>query len=187
MHKFQQFCADYNLRYFVTAGTLLGTIRHQGMIPWDNDIDVGMVASQYDILQTLRVPLKQYGIIMKKCKNGLCKIFLKQDGVDQNLWHLLPCIDVFKYVYNKEKDTVVFANPKFRRTWPREWYKLEELRKLQWLKFGPLQVPVPEQYESVCQRLWGPDWRIPRIRPSFKILYPIRTAQMVKEWLNNSR
>ncbi len=42
LKKFKQICEKHNLRYYLAYGTLLGAIRHQGYIPWDDDIDVWM-------------------------------------------------------------------------------------------------------------------------------------------------
>ena len=47
---FHQVCQDHQLRYYITCGTLLGAVRHQGFIPWDDDLDVAMPREDYDLL-----------------------------------------------------------------------------------------------------------------------------------------
>lgn len=46
--QFDCVCKKYGLRYFLLVGSILGAIRHKGVIPWDDDIDVGMLRSDYD-------------------------------------------------------------------------------------------------------------------------------------------
>ena len=48
---FVQVCEDHALSYFLSGGTLLGAIRHNGFIPWDDDIDVMMPRKDYERLK----------------------------------------------------------------------------------------------------------------------------------------
>ena len=48
MKKVHQFCTDNNLQYFLSYGTLIGAIRHNGFIPWDDDIDILMPRPEYE-------------------------------------------------------------------------------------------------------------------------------------------
>ena len=53
LRKFHAACQKNGLQYFLAYGTLLGAIRHQGFITWDDDIDIAMPREDFERLGSL--------------------------------------------------------------------------------------------------------------------------------------
>ena len=53
MNLFNNLCNKNNLYYIISFGTLLGSVRHKGLIPWDDDIDLIMYFDDIDIIKKL--------------------------------------------------------------------------------------------------------------------------------------
>lgn len=53
MAEFDAFCRKNGLRYFLCGGSALGAERHQGFIPWDEDVDLAMPRADYDRFEAL--------------------------------------------------------------------------------------------------------------------------------------
>ena len=53
MKWFHELCEKENLKYYAIGGTALGAVRHNGFIPWDDDLDVGMPRKDYERLKEI--------------------------------------------------------------------------------------------------------------------------------------
>jgi len=48
LKEFDKFCKKNNLQYWLACGSVLGAVRHNGFVPWDDDIDVMMLRNDYE-------------------------------------------------------------------------------------------------------------------------------------------
>lgn len=102
---FHNYCNNNNLRYYALGGTMLGAVRHEGFIPWDDDIDVGMPRPDYNRLiknignriyedYYLETPFSTYS----DYKYPYCKLYNTKTTLVEHTWPRLKrgiFIDVF--------------------------------------------------------------------------------------------
>lgn len=69
--EFQRVCKQYNLKFYLCGGTMLGAIRHKGFIPWDDDIDVMMLRPDYEQLMTIVKEKNPFQKHLKLCSDEL--------------------------------------------------------------------------------------------------------------------
>ena len=96
LKEIDRICKKYDIKYFLMYGTLLGAVRHKGFIPWDDDIDIGMLQEDYS---------KFIKVAPKELKD---KFHL--DAIETNSKYYLPFIKVRNKLTKFEESSTVNYN-----------------------------------------------------------------------------
>ena len=67
---FDEYCNKHNLTYYLCGGCCIGTIRHEGFIPWDDDVDVFMPRDDYERFKKIWSDTDDYEIefVSESCR-----------------------------------------------------------------------------------------------------------------------
>lgn len=72
LNQIDGICRKNNIRYSLYGGTLLGAVRHQGFIPWDDDLDVCMPRAEYERFIEIWLKNSPEGYVLQNKENDPC-------------------------------------------------------------------------------------------------------------------
>ena len=60
LKSFDLFCKENEIKYFLVGGSVLGAVRHEGFIPWDDDIDLAMFRPEFEKMEQMMKEKNNY-------------------------------------------------------------------------------------------------------------------------------
>lgn len=173
-------CKRHGIRYWIAYGSLIGTMRHKGFIPWDDDIDVGMMREDFEKL--CQVPKEEWlseGSILVTSRDDdirqekmFGRVFRERSVIQSRkdvatwrvpgtgeIWHSSLMLDIFVF------DHVTDDEEERKRIYKRVLYISQRLYPMTKLDILPKNNSLRAKIVAAGKNLYGRLMRIAHKRP----------------------
>lgn len=145
-----------NIDVIAMYGTLLGSMRHEGFIPWDDDIDVMINKSYFSVLLEMKDELGMYDIGIKEYSmfgTNMIKLFvLSEPLIPGHNWSW-PFIDVFGYIV---EDSYVYVDDIGKSRAYK--FSVNDLFPLKTKLFEGIRINIPNNTKLFLDIMYKKDW-----------------------------
>lgn len=154
MYRLDAVLRKARIPYWITGGTLLGAVRHGGIIPWDDDVDISIMDKH---LAKLRSP--KTAKLLRKAK---LELYVAPECTDGTEWGVSPIgkawpfIDVL--VMKKRGNRIVYLSPKYQQGWTKCDHTPSQIFPLRPYLLGNFLVSGPRRPIEYLNRCYGNDW-----------------------------
>lgn len=151
--EFVKICEDNDLQYFAIGGTCIGSARHEGFIPWDDDMDIGMPIEDFIIFQKIAAQNLPNHLTLMSPENkkhdylNFIKIMDSRTTMTEKKFKYWP--DTYEGVWLDIMPLPGIPNPGAQRD--------SYLRRIRFYKSGnyKLRTPIDMQGSSAGKALWS--------------------------------
>ena len=184
LKRFDSVCSELGIAYYLIGGSALGAVRHGGIIPWDDDIDVGMLRRDYKIFCRAFKDDERFSLLTIDRAEGYFNPYAKL--CDNETVFQEPAgryegggvfIDIFPLDYVADKGAAMT-----RALWRKRIYYHSFVKNIEYYK--RLKEPVPKKIArmlmSKCYTRKDPSSLIKRIEGS--VLSTSPTSLMMNFW-----
>jgi phosphorylcholine metabolism protein LicD len=161
---------DFNISYWADGGTLLGAIRHKGIIDVDDDVDVCVSYKDVPLILSneFKKALKKKGYYVKlhsesgeRAINGEKYDWIKINS-KKKVNGMISSIDIFTQKIERDDDNKLrtyFESEYAGDIWPKMYHYLDDLLPLKQVKFGKGVIVIPNKPKKYLDRSYGKSWK----------------------------
>lgn len=153
-----------NIEYFLVWGTLLGSIRHHGMIPWDDDVDIGFCEDyEQDVLNLKDIFInKGYAFYLNAISGGIIifsqtySLYVEQLHLDVYMWKHQGDLLYDDFIDAQQTYLPSMSNPE-QNVNKRYYINKSDLYPLTKHIYYDRYLSIPNNYEAILNYMYGND------------------------------